>query len=79
MSWALIMALERVIYSKCDAEVENVTIIMEGKTKKTNILVINKTIYKSLQNDFEKEKPEITIICFPFRASKATVALNAGA
>ena len=59
-----------------EARVGETITILERKTKKRNILVINKTIYKSLQNYFEKEKPKITDYLFPSRKGNKPITVQ---
>jgi integrase len=59
-----------------DAKVGDTITIMEGKTKKMNILVINKTIHKSLQNYLEKIKPKLADYLFPSRKGDKPITIQ---
>lgn len=59
-----------------DAKIGDTITILERKTNKTNILVINKTIYKSLQNYFEKVKPKLGDYLFPSRKGDKPITVQ---
>lgn len=59
-----------------DAKVGDTITIVEGKTKKTNILVVNKTIHKSLQNYFEKVKPKLADYLFTSRKGEKAITIQ---
>jgi len=59
-----------------DAKVGDTITIVEGKTHKTNILVVNKTIHKSLQNYFEKLKPKLADYLFTSRKGEKAITVQ---
>jgi integrase len=59
-----------------DAKVGDTITIVEGKTQKTNILVVNKTIHKSLQNYFEKLKPKLEDYLFTSRKGEKAITVQ---
>ena len=59
-----------------DAEIGDTITITEGKTKKSNILVINKTIYKSLQNYLDKVKPALADYLFESRKGENPITVQ---
>ena len=59
-----------------NAKVGDTITIVEGKTNKTNILVVNKTIHKSLQNYFEKVKPKLSDYLFTSRKGEKAITIQ---
>jgi site-specific recombinase XerD len=59
-----------------DAKVGDTITIVEGKTHKTNILVVNKTIHKSLQNYFDKGKPKLADYLFTSRKGEKAITVQ---
>jgi integrase len=57
-------------------KVGDTLVIKEGKTGKRNILVINKSIYKSLQTYLEKIKPSNDDFLFKSRKGNKTVTVQ---
>ena len=51
-------------------------VIKEGKTGKRNILVMNKTIYKSLQNFLERIRPEDDDALFASRKGEGAITIQ---
>ncbi len=58
-------------------KVGNTLIIKESKTGKDNILVINKTVYKSLKNYLEKLNPKNNDYLFASRKGKKAITIQA--
>lgn len=50
-----------------DSKIGDTVSIIEGKTGKKNVLVINKTVYKALKNYLEKVQPNDQDYLFPSR------------
>src|SRR5512137_1989805 len=57
-------------------KVGDTLIIREGKTGKRNLLVMNKSIYKSLQAYLEKLKPEDEDFLFESRKGKKAITIQ---
>ena len=57
-------------------KVGDTLVIKEGKTGKRNILVMNKTIYKSLQNFLEKIRPNDEDVLFESRKGERAITIQ---
>ena len=60
-----------------DIKVGETVSIVEGKTGKKNVLVINKTVYKALKNYLEKVQPNDQDYLFPSRKGNSHIQSQA--